>query len=753
MQPTSFADAYLALASSGADGLTPRGVLRVLGESGLRVDGDGRLSALAVELRSRPRDEALDLEQFSELIGRDGGLIALNAVQGRLVVPDFSSFRSDVERMFCEVSSADPVGADPEPPADPPRLAVFDHTHPAAMNADYIPALSSSDDRWGVAICTVDGQRLTLGDAGPAFSIQSCCKPINYCQALETFHTGDRGGGPNAGGRETSMEKRDRRRRRAEARKVNRLHELEAEERGLGVHDFVGCEPSGQAFNEFSFDAGRMPQNTMINAGALMCAALVSRAGPTDIELEQVQRAWAALAGSPNGSAPQPDTKTAKGESRTGANNRSLAYKMLANEAFPAFVQTGEHVENVLDFYFHCCALMMNAEELSVAAATLANRGLCPATGARVYRPATVRDALASMLHCGMYDSSGRFGRLVGLPAKSGVGGAIMLVVPGVMGVCTYSPRLDKIGNSLRGLRFIEKLLRAYGLHMLDASEPISSKRIDPTVSRLRPVADPVQRVMSAAVLGDVAAFRRFENVAGSREAYVHLLSSADYDGRTPLHLTACEGHPEAALYLLEHGAPPSPRDRWGATPLDEAHRVGDAATASVLGSRGAEAGEPTARERLDARTIDHARDAFHDNERPHRTNAIEALELIWAAAQGDVGHVRRLAADGTRLLVADYDDRTPLHLACAEARAGVIRFLVRYFRRVDERRDGGASRLGYLLNWPDRWGHTPIEELERRLERDPAARAEGEGCLEMLREAGALRFGPLAETRLQAGG
>lgn len=740
MQTDGFIDAFVAIKAASIGRITSADVRRVLIDAGLDLAKDARLRELNSQLADGPAANELDLQRFSQIMSGDGGLLAMKGLCGDLIVPDFAAFSNRVERIFHRVAEVDPVGAPIAPPRDAPLLSVFDETYPAAHNADYIPALSSAEDGWAVSICTIDGQRIDLGDRDRRFSIQSCCKPINYCQAMETFNR--YGDDLPLDSRESDSEKRERLRSRAEARKANCFEHHERIEQGLGVHDFIDCEPSGQAFNAFSFNKRSMPFNPMINAGAIMCASLVSRGGPTDIELGRIQTAWQRLAGV--SSMPLPDTTTAKGESRTGANNRSIAYKLFANEAFPAYIRSDQEVENVLDFYFHCCSLMLEPSEMAAAAATLASRGICSTTGERVFAAPVVKQCLASMLHCGLYDSSGRFGRIVGLPAKSGVGGGIMLVIPGVMGICTFSPRLDKVGNSLRGLRFIEALLEDYALHMLDFSSEISSHRKLVTVPEVRSLAQPAQLAISAAEFGDVTAFQRFERIADDDVALKKFLDTADYDGRRPVHLAACNGHLPVIKHLVSKGADPLPQDRWGATPLDDAKRVGNEEIIEYY----AQHHPPTPDQPLNAAfnsalmsaaDLVFARSEFMPSEHPHRTSAIEDLELIWAAARGDIGQLRRAAARGARLLIADYDDRTPLHLACAEAQEQAVRFLTEYFREVEQRQRESTieSRLGSYLSWPDRWGRTPLAEANAAFaQTNSEAAAE---CVRILVEAGAV--------------
>ena len=119
-----------------------------------------------------------------------------------------------------------------------------------------------------------------------------------------------------------------------------------------------------------------------------------------------------------------------------------------------------------LDLYFRSCAISLDCRALSVVAATLANGGVCPLTGHRIAEPAVIRNTLSLMLTCGMYDFSGEFAFVVGLPAKSGVSGGLMLIVPGVCGIGLWSPPLDPLGNTVRGLEFARRLVEAFPFHI-----------------------------------------------------------------------------------------------------------------------------------------------------------------------------------------------------------------------------------------------------------------------------------------------
>ena len=146
----------------------------------------------------------------------------------------------------------------------------------------------------------------------------------------------------------------------------------------------------------------------------------------------------------------QYDNKVYLSEKAEPWTNRALASLMRSKDAF----EPEADMDMTLNFYFMLCSLESDADRMSIVAATLANNGVNPLTGDQVLSPNVVKDTLSIMFCCGMYDYSGQFAFSVGVPAKSGVGGAIIVVVPGLMGFCTYAPRLDGYGNSVRGVEF-----------------------------------------------------------------------------------------------------------------------------------------------------------------------------------------------------------------------------------------------------------------------------------------------------------
>ncbi|MDR6357276.1 glutaminase A [Pseudomonas psychrotolerans] len=197
-----------------------------------------------------------------------------------------------------------------------------------------------------------------------------------------------------------------------------------------------------------------IPRNPFINAGAvLICELLVSRIMSIHWMMrEQARR----LAGNP---ALNFDDRVARSEMEHKARNAALAYLMKA------YGNLHSEVNDVLDVYFHGCALAMSCVDVARAFAFLANGGINPQDGQPVVTPQQTRQLNALLLTCGLYDAAGDFAWRVGLPGKSGVGGGgIVAIVPGQMSICVWSPRLDSYGNSVAGLRALETLVEGLGV-------------------------------------------------------------------------------------------------------------------------------------------------------------------------------------------------------------------------------------------------------------------------------------------------
>ena len=139
------------------------------------------------------------------------------------------------------------------------------------------------------------------------------------------------------------------------------------------------------------------------------------------------------------------------------------------NENKPIGFPENTNLDETLELYFQSCSIEINTRILSIVAATLANGGTNPFTGERIFKSETVKNILSVMLTCGMYDYSGEFAFKIGIPAKSGVAGAIMIVIPNVMGIAVWSPRLDEIGNSYRGIEFCKYFGQKFNFHIFDS--------------------------------------------------------------------------------------------------------------------------------------------------------------------------------------------------------------------------------------------------------------------------------------------
>ncbi|MBL9139729.1 MAG: glutaminase A [Verrucomicrobiales bacterium] len=282
--------------------------------------------------------------------------------------------------------------------------------------ADYIPELSHANPEWfGISVATVDGQIHDVGHSSVPFTIQSISKPLVYGLALES-------------------------------------HGLKP------VQAKVGVEPSGDAFNSISLDpqTGR-PLNPMINAGAIATTSLIPGESAEAREAMLLRR-FSEIAGRNL----EIDDAVYRSERDTGHRNRAIAH-LLRN----AGILTDDP-EQPLDLYFRQCSIQVTCHDLAVIAATLASGGVNPVTRQRVLAPLTVGRLLSVMTSCGMYDFAGGWIFNVGMPAKSGVSGGIMAVLPGQLGVAVFSPPLDARGNSVRGIRVCTDLSMAFGLHMFN---------------------------------------------------------------------------------------------------------------------------------------------------------------------------------------------------------------------------------------------------------------------------------------------
>ena len=261
--------------------------------------------------------------------------------------------------------------------------------------ATYIPALAAADPAaYGIALMTVDGMGYDFGDSTVPFTIQSISKPFTYGLVLDDL-------GEHA------------------------------------VRRHIGVEPTGDAFNAITLAPGSgRALNPMVNAGAIAAASLVA-----DVDGSSALDRIVALYGAAAGRRLVIDDIVFRSERETGHRNRAIGHLLRASGV------VDDDPDDALDRYFAQCSVEVDAIALATMAATLANGGINPRTGDRVLSGPTVRAVLSVMTTCGMYDSAGEWLFTVGLPAKSGVSGGILAIVPGQLGIAVYSPPLDSHGN------------------------------------------------------------------------------------------------------------------------------------------------------------------------------------------------------------------------------------------------------------------------------------------------------------------
>jgi glutaminase len=245
------------------------------------------------------------------------------------------------------------------------------------------------------------------------------------------------------------------------------------------VHTHIGREPSGHSFNAITLDSRQRPHNPMINAGAIVSCSLIKSGQSASERFAHVFDTWRRLTAGGDVSF---NNTVFLSERDSADRNFALAYFLRENAAFPK--NTG--ISATLDCYFQCCSVEMTCDSMAIAAATLANGGVNPLTDERVFSIDTVKNCLSLMHSCGMYDFSGEFAFLIGVPAKSGVGGGIMVVVPEVLGYCVWAPPLDEHGNSVRGIEFCKSLMSKYSFHNFDIVSGAEGKKRTLRVARYR---------------------------------------------------------------------------------------------------------------------------------------------------------------------------------------------------------------------------------------------------------------------------
>ena len=392
--------------------------------------------------------------------------------------------------------------------------------------ADYIPQLANvNPNLFSVSICSIDGQIYNKGDYNSEFCVQSCSKPITYLIASDLLG-------------------------------------------GDYVHNFVGREPSGRNFNELCLNNDKIPHNPLINSGAIMCASLIDYKNSLANRFDKIIKYWSKLAAN---SKINFSTSVYLSERASADRNNCLAYMMQESKAFSKGVDSkyernwdNSDLNQTLDFYFQCCSIEMNSTQASIIAATLSNGGICPLTNERIFSNDIVKNALSLMSSCGMYDYSGEWAYTIGIPAKSGVSGIIMGIIPNVMGIAVFSPKLDELGNSSKGIQFFKQLMKIYSFHTYDN---ILSEKKNPILKNdITSNHFDTYNLLTSASIGDLNSIVILESKGID-------LNSYDYDKRTALHLACSECQIQVVEYLLKKKVDIDVCDRWNNKPIDDIKR------------------------------------------------------------------------------------------------------------------------------------------------------------------------------------
>ena len=281
--------------------------------------------------------------------------------------------------------------------------------------ADYIPELAKADrDAFGICMINGDAETLCFGDVETRFSIQSISKVINLAVSLKYRGFQD-------------------------------------------TFSHVMMEPSGDAFNSIEKLDSRsnLPFNPMINAGAIQTVSLLANEFTFEEMLDFARNMCM------DGEITLNEA-VYKSEFETGDRNRAIAYLLKSKNVIQA------DPDKTVDLYFKMCSLNVNAKSLAGLGLMLANDGMNPFTHKHFIAPNYVRTIKSIMFTCGMYDFSGEFGVKVGIPSKSGVGGGIVSAAKGPMGIGTYGPALDKIGNSIASCEALRHISHRLNLHVFD---------------------------------------------------------------------------------------------------------------------------------------------------------------------------------------------------------------------------------------------------------------------------------------------
>ena len=283
-------------------------------------------------------------------------------------------------------------------------------------NADYIPFLAHvSSQLFGISVCLPDGEIVEAGDTDYVFGIESVSKVPTAVLAMQQY-------GPDT------------------------------------VLDQIGADATGLPFNSIMaiLLENDHPSTPLVNAGAIAACSMVKPVGDASGKWKAITDFLEKLCGSPL----VLQDELYKSESETNFNNRSIAW-LLKN-----YDRIYDDPDMSLDIYTRQCSMGVTARQLSICGGTIANRGVNPVTHARVFDAAITPKIVSMIATVGFYEHTGDWIFSSGIPAKTGVGGGIVGVLPGVMGIAAFSPKLDGSGNSVRAQHAIKYITNKLGLNL-----------------------------------------------------------------------------------------------------------------------------------------------------------------------------------------------------------------------------------------------------------------------------------------------
>jgi glutaminase len=533
--------------------------------------------------------EKLDLELFHNLF-KDHFAIISKAILNKLIIPQFNHFSKEVSKLYKSFGKkiTDSISVCPTVKNSPYRKsrltqAAFlknggngketqqkieisplkrDNSEPSSPFFSYKRAsskiktgtyeanqlfremfqsesqnINNSQNKFGVSICTVDGQRINLGLFGDDIVVKSLSKLMVYAITLELLGEGF-------------------------------------------VHEHVDKEPSGQDKDSFILTPEGNPYNPLTNSGTQMLYSLLlnetqnrfcdidQKADIVSESFEIISNFWRRLSGGVKPGFSNVNYMASKMKSEV---NLAIGHFMKSRGKFCSYFgnkSSEDVVGDIIYLYNLCSAIEMKVKDLAVMAASLANGGICPLTGERVLSTDTSRALLSIMHSCGLHDESGQFAYSIGLPAKNSSNGILLLVVPGLLGICLYSPPTqDNLTN--RCIEFASKLVEKFNFHNFDNTNNIDClTKVDPRIYNKQRRQIIITEILFACFQNNVNLINRM--IKSGLDMNVK-----DYDSRSTLHIAASEGHFQLVKLLIQAKCNPTSKDRWKNTPIDDAKRNG----------------------------------------------------------------------------------------------------------------------------------------------------------------------------------